>query len=168
MNITLRLPAPLLNAMRADLARPHAHAGERVGFLRAAAMKTVNGLLLLVRDYHPVADEDYARAPDVGAEIGSEAFRKALQWAYRPRSTLFHVHTHHGRGRPSFSGVDLKSGRQFVPSFFTTIPRMPQGMLVLSDDDAYGLVWLAEDHPPAPINSFAQIGAHYSRDWKDA
>ncbi|KFG90843.1 hypothetical protein BV98_001374 [Sphingobium herbicidovorans NBRC 16415] len=168
MNITLRLPSPLLHAVRADLARHHAHAGERVGFLRAAAMKTTSGLLLLVRGYQPVADEDYARAPAVGAEIGSEVFRKALQWAYRPRSALLHVHTHHGRGRPGFSGVDLKSGREFVPSFFTTIPRMPQGMLVLSDDDAHGLVWLAEDHPPVPINCFAQIGNHYSRDWRDA
>lgn len=168
MKVAVRLPSSLLGKMRGDLARPHAHAWERVGFLRAAAMGAPDRLLLLVRDYMPVADADYSRAPGVGAEIGSEAFRKALQWAYRPRSTLIHVHTHHGRGRPRFSGVDLKSGRQFVPSFFTTLPRLPQGMIVLSDDDAFGLLWLAEDQAPVVIDTFLQIGIGYRRDWNDA
>jgi hypothetical protein len=122
---------------------------------------------LLVRGYQPVADEDYVDRPEVGAEIGSEAFRKALQWAYRPKSALIHVHTHHGRGRPGFSGVDIRSGSQFIPSFFVTIPRMPQGMMVLSDDSAHGLVWLAEDKPAVPIVDFTQVGIGYRRDWSD-
>lgn len=167
MKASLRIATPLLAAMRSDLARPHPFAGERVGFLAASATASHNRLLLLVRGYQPVADEDYQKSNEVGAEIGSEAFRKALQWAYRPKSTLLHVHTHHGRGRPGFSGVDLKSGSQFVPSFFVTLPRMPQGMLVLSDDSAHGLMWLAEDRPPMSIEHFTQVGIGYSRDWSD-
>jgi len=166
MRITIRIPSPTLKGMRADLARPHPHAGERVGFMAAAATSSPGELLLLVRDYRPVEDEDYHEAPDVGAEIGSEAFRKALQWAYRPKSALLHVHTHHGRGKPGFSGIDLRSGYKFVPSFFTTVPRMPQGMVVLSDDSAAGLVWLAEDEKPASVEVFSQVGHRYSRDWR--
>lgn len=165
MNVTVRLATPLLHAMRADLARRHAHAWERVGFLAAAASAVSGELCLLVRGYLAVDDADYTLAPGVGAEIGSDAFRKALQWAYRPRSALIHVHAHHGHGRPAFSDVDLRSGAEFVPSFFTTTPRMPHAMIVLSDDDATGLVWVSEDKPPLPITTFAQVGAGYSRDW---
>ncbi|HTN14474.1 MAG TPA: hypothetical protein VL094_06680 [Sphingomonadaceae bacterium] len=165
MRIAVRIPSSTLATMRADLARPHPYAWERVGFMAAAATSSPGELLLLVRGYLPVADDDYVAAPGVGAEIGSEAFRKALQWAYRPKSALLHVHTHHGAGKPGFSGVDLRSGGKFVPSFFTTVPRMPQGMIVLSDDSATGLVWLAEDGKPAPIAAFTQIGSRYRRDW---
>ena len=165
MKVDIRLCSSVLAAMRADLARPHAHAWERVGFLCAGASAAPGKLLLTVRGYLPVDDEDYTVAPGVGAEIGSEAFRKALQWSYRPRSALIHVHTHHGFGRPGFSGVDLRSGGQFVPSFFATAPRMPHGMIVLSDDDATGLVWLGDESAPLPISVFTQIGSIYRRDW---
>src|SRR5690606_15791533 len=88
VKVTIRIPTPLLRLVRRDLDRPHLHACERVGFMAAADSASARELLLLVRGYQPVDDEDYVRAPDVGAEIGSEAFRKALQWAYRPKSTL--------------------------------------------------------------------------------
>lgn len=166
MKVTIRIASSVLDAMRADLARPHAHAWERVGFLTAGATLSADALLLLVRGYRPVDDDDYNWVPGVGAEIGPDAMRKALQWAYRPRSTLLHVHTHHGRGRPAFSGVDLTSGTLFVPSFFTTVPRMAQGMIVLSDDAATGLLWLADDRPPVTIHDFMQVGARYRRDWR--
>jgi hypothetical protein len=154
--------------MRADLARPHPFAWERVGFMVASAAAAADRLLLLVRGYRPVEDADYVRSREVGAEIGSEAFRKALQWAYRPRSALIHVHTHHGRGTPQFSGVDLRSGYEFVPSFLTTVPRMPHGMIVLSDDAANGLLWLADDREPIVIDGFTQVGNHYHCDWRQA
>jgi hypothetical protein len=167
VNVTIRIPAPLLSSVRRDLDRSHAHAWERVGFMAAAAAASPGELLLLVRGYQPVADEDYVYAPGVGAEIGSDAFRKALQWAYRPKSALLHVHTHHGRGRPSFSVVDMRSGAEFVPSFFTTIPRMPQGMIVLSGDSADGLIWLGEDCDPVRIGAFTQVSTNYSRNWSE-
>ena len=138
MKIGIRITSDLLGAMRADLARAHAFAHERVGFMVAAAAMAGDDLMLLVRGYRPVADEDYQVSTSVGAEIGSDAFRKALQWAYRPRSTLIHVHAHFHAGTPEFSSVDVTSGSVFVPSFFATVPRMPQGMIVLSNDAATG------------------------------
>lgn len=165
MKLSIRIESGLLVKIRADLARRHKFAWERVGFMAANATGSAAGILLLVRGYQPVADEDYVRATNVGAEIGSEAFRKALQWAYRPKSALIHIHAHHRSGRPGFSGIDLKSGRTFVPSFFVTIPRMPQGMVVLSDDAATGLVWLAETRAPLEIDNFSQVGMGYRRDW---
>lgn len=165
MRITIRIASLMLDEMRADLSRPHQHAGERVGFMAAAATGSPGELLLLVHGYRAVDDADYDRSAHVGAQIGGEAFRKALQWAYRPKSALIHVHTHHGKGKPGFSGVDIRSGSKFVPSFFTTIPRMPQGMIVLSDDSAAGLVWLDEHQKPEAIDIFAQVGHLYRRDW---
>jgi len=165
MKVAIRMASSTLSDMRADLARRHPFAHERVGFIAASATASDGRLLLLVRGYRPVADEDYVRSPGVGAEIGSDAFRKALQWAYSPKSALIHVHTHSGRAKPEFSGVDIRSGFEFVPSFFITIPRMPQGMIVLSDESAHGLVWLAENKQPVAIEDFTQVGAGYRRDW---
>lgn len=165
MIAAMRMHSDRLCEIRADLMRPHPHAWERVGFITAAVTASGGGLLLLARGYMTVADEDYLHDSGVGASIGSDAFRKALQCAYREKSTLLHVHAHHGIGRPEFSGVDLSSGSTFAPSFFTTVPRMPHGMIVLSGDGAYGLLWLAEDCAPVPIENFSQIGTHYRRDW---
>ena len=115
----------------------------------------------------PVADQDYVRSRRVGAEIGSEVFRKALRWAYATKSALIHVHAHQGRGTPAFSQTDLRSDGEFVPSFFVTGPRMPQAMIVLSDDAAAGLAWVADDRPPVEITTFSQVGTCYRRNWKD-
>ncbi len=166
MKATIRIQSEKLRAIRTDLSRPHPHAWERVGFMVAAATSAADQLLLVVRDYQSVADADYVMSAGVGAEIGPEAFRKSLQLAYRPKSALIHVHTHHGLGKPCFSDVDLESGSVFVPSFFTTIPNMPQAMIVLSNNDAAGLLWLAKDLSPVPIDTFTQVGTRYSRDWK--
>jgi hypothetical protein len=84
-----------------------------------------------VRDYTPVADEDYEINDKVGAKIGSAAMRKAVQSAYRPAAAPIHIHTHGGHGKPGFSGVDLNSAKDFVPGFFETTPRMPHGGLLV-------------------------------------
>lgn len=143
MKTRFKIPTQTLALMRADLHRRHAFAHERVGFLTAGAAHTANGgLNLYARDYQPVADEDYVDDPSVGAQIGPNAFAKALQLAYTPRSALFHVHSHGGQGNPGFSGVDLTSGAEFVPGFFNAIGRYPHGMIVLSDDSATALMWV--------------------------
>ncbi|WP_439373034.1 hypothetical protein [Bradyrhizobium sp. DASA03120] len=118
MKVSLKIAGSLLDQVRRDLARPHFFAHERVGFLTAGAAAVAGDLMLLVRGYMPVADEDYEVAPGVGARIGSNAMRKAAQAAYRPPSALLHVHTHGGRGLPKFSGIDLESGDKFVAGFF--------------------------------------------------
>lgn len=164
MKVRIKIPNALLADIRQDLHRPHPFAYERVGFLTAgAAQAGEEGLLLLARDYRPVADEDYEQDPTVGAMIGSDAMRKGVQFAYQHRSALLHVHTHGDVGQPDFSRVDLRSGAQFVPGFFHSVPRMPHGMLVLSDDSATGLIWFGEDGPVAYVAEFVGVGAPYRK-----
>ena len=165
MTVHLKIDGRLLDDVRQDLRRPHPFAHERVGFLTAGAADLGNRLLLLVRGYTPIADEDYEIDRRVGAKIGSAAMRKAVQSAYRPAATLLHVHTHGGHGKPGFSGVDLNSANEFVPGFFETTPRMPHGLLVLSNDAAHGLLWLADSRAPVAIDQFLRIDAPLQREW---
>lgn len=168
MNVCLKIDGGLLDAVRADLHRPHSFAHERVGFLLAAAASDgQGGIMLLVRGYQTVADDDYEWHPRVGAQIGSNAMRKAAQASYRPPSAILHVHTHGGRGRPGFSRVDLESAASFVPGFAETAPRMPHGLLVLSNDSVHGLLWAGPNRPAFPINSFKRISAPIRADWSD-
>lgn len=160
MKTTLKIPAPLLQTVRTDLARRHAFAYERVGFMTAGACWQTDGTLLLVAaGYASVEDEHYEQNTRVGAAIGASAFRSALQTAYASGKALLHVHSHGRQGLPSFSRVDLTSGSQFVPSFFSTIPKMPHGMLVLSDTHATGLVWHRADERPVYFSRIVEVGA---------
>ncbi|QOG19245.1 hypothetical protein [Bradyrhizobium sp. SEMIA] len=159
MKIHVKIAWELLASIRADLQRRHAFAHERVGFLKAGACMAEGALLLFAIAYQPVADDDYERDPLVGARIGGSAMRKGLQFAYQSRSALLHVHAHGGRGRPEFSGIDLRSGAEFVPGFFHAIPRMPHGMIVLSNDSATAKVWLDESDHGTYASSFTAVGA---------
>ncbi|WP_445288668.1 hypothetical protein [Variovorax atrisoli] len=159
MNILLKITAGLLASVRADLQRPHQFAFERVGFLTAGAARVQDGLLLVCRSYHPIADEDYERSNSVGAQIGSSAMRKGIEAAYANSSSLIHIHTHGGVGDPEFSGVDLRSAPGFVPGFFNALPRMPHGLVVLSNDSARGLLWSGREDGPHNINGFVQVGS---------
>ncbi|MBY5475301.1 hypothetical protein HFO86_34735 [Rhizobium leguminosarum] len=166
MTVSLKIRADLLARVRADLERPHPFAWERVGFLfAAAAAMSERDLLLTIRRYIPVDDDDYVIDRKVGARIGSNAMRKAVEAAYRPASGILHVHTHHGSGVPSFSSVDLASASEFVPGFFETAPRMPHGLLVLSDDAAYGHVWFDARRDPKPIDHFVSVGVPINHQW---
>ncbi|MFA6116265.1 MAG: hypothetical protein WC729_19870 [Sphingomonas sp.] len=160
MKAQMKIPRKLLAGIRQDLRRPHSFAYERIGFLTAGAVRMDNGdVVLLAREYQPVADEDYVPNPRVGAMIGPDAMRKGLQLAYKSRSALVHLHTHGGTGRPEFSGVDLDDGKKFVPSFFNVVSHMPHALLVLSDDSARGLLWMGKTQPPVYFEGFTQIGA---------
>ncbi|MGL4239436.1 hypothetical protein [Tabrizicola sp.] len=165
MTVCVKIDGRLLDAVRGDLERPHAFAYERVGFFTAGAADLEGRLHLMIQTYTPVADEDYEVDRKVGAKIGSAAMRKAVQSAYRPAASLLHVHSHGGRGKPRFSGVDLHSANYFVPGFFETTPRMPHGLLVLSDNAATGLLWLASDRPPVTIDQFQRIDAPTQNEW---
>lgn len=160
MTATLKITGALLDRVRDDLARPHPHAYERVGFLTAGACTAADGnLFVLANGYVGVDDDDYENNPRVGAAIGRTAFRKALEVAYRARSSLLHVHSHGRSGLPGFSRIDLASGVQFVPSFFSVIPTMPHGMVVLSDTHATGLVWSHAGAPPTYFSRIVRVGA---------
>jgi hypothetical protein len=164
MKVRIKIPTAMWAEIRSDLHRPHAFAFERVGFLTAGvAQAGPDQLLMLARAYRPVADEDYVLDRSVGVKIGSDAMRKAAQFAYQGRSALLHIHSHGGIGRPEFSGVDLKSGAEFVPGFFHSVPRMPHGMLVLSNDSARGLVWFGPEQDGHYAAEFVSVGAPYSK-----
>ena len=168
MKITVKISGKTLDEVREDLVRPHPFAWERVGFLTACAAKVPRGLLLLVDKYLTVEDEDYERNETVGAQIGSDAMRKAVQAAYRPKRALLHIHSHGGLGKPHFSGVDLRSADEFIPGLFSPIPAMPHGLLVLSDDDANGKLWLGTERGAVKINEFIRVDSHYSKKWRRA
>ena len=160
MKFTFKATPALFARVRQDLARPHAFAHERVGFVYAGCARAAGDTIVVTaRDYLPVDDEDYVRNPNVGAMVGSGAMRKGLQRAYGTRSALFHIHTHGGRGTPQFSKVDLDDAQNFVPSFFNVVPAMPHGLIVLSNDSARGRVWVAPEKPPIYVHRFVAVGA---------
>ena len=158
MKIEFRATGELIRALHADLSRRHAHAHERVAFLscQPAALPD-GGLLLLAQALHPVDDEDYEPSNEVGALLGGAAFRKALQYAYNNKASMFHVHRHEHRGHPRFSNIDLSESARFVPDFWKVRPLHPHGALVLSHDSCFGLVWTQRGIRPTPIHSFTLL-----------
>ena len=115
MKAIFRATAQFLQQVRLDLARPHACAAERVGFISIRAALARDDLILFAEGYHPVADQDYVNDPTVGAMMGQEAIRKALNVALLQPVGMFHVHLHEHVGRPCFSRVDLREQLKFVP-----------------------------------------------------
>src|SRR5437870_1494060 len=100
MKVRFKITSGLLASIRADLGHPHAFAYERVGFISAGAAASASGVLILAQEYRPVADEDYLRDTSIGAMMGPEAIRKAMEWALMKKVSIFHVHSHGGRGIP--------------------------------------------------------------------
>lgn len=163
MKLVFRLPQDLHWEIQRDLSRRHAFAAERVGFLACAAAALSNdGLLLLGDAYHPVADHHYLDDSSVGAMMGSDAIRTALQIAYNKNVSMFHVHRHEHPGRPRFSPVDLRESARFVPDFFKVRPAMPHGVLVLSHDSMAGMCWLPGRESYVPIDEFVVVGPQIS------
>ncbi|MGE3702871.1 MAG: hypothetical protein AB7G08_29525 [Hyphomicrobiaceae bacterium] len=158
MKVRFKITADLLESIRADLIRPHAFAHERVGFISTGIAAIGNDVVALARAYRPVPDEDYLNDHSVGAMMGREAIRKALEWSMQAAHASFHVHTHGGWGIPGFSSVDLRENRKFVPDFFKVSARFPHGAIVLSDTAATGQVWLGRSKEPVPIDSFMVVG----------
>ena len=167
MKVRFKITTALLASIRTDLRRPHPFAHERVGFISAGLAAVVDGLLVLAREYRPVADDEYLDDPTVGAMMGPDAIRNALQWALQDGVALFHVHTHGGRGIPGFSKIDLRENAKFVPDFFKVAPQCAHGAIVLSDTAAQGLVWFGRSHPNQSITSFIEVGIPL-RKWNTA
>jgi hypothetical protein len=167
MKLHFRITRALVTAVRIDLRRPHPFAHERVGFISAGLSAVGRDVLIIAREYRAVLDNDYLRDATVGAMMGPEAIRKALQWALEDRLALFHVHTHGGQGLPEFSGIDLRENPKFVPDFLKVAPQCAHGAIVLSNNAARGQVWLQQGRPCRPIDSFTEIGAPI-RKWRAA
>jgi hypothetical protein len=143
-------------------------AHERVGFVTVRATATEQSLILLAQSYHPVADADYVQAKGVGAMIGQEALRKALEIALLNPVGIFHVHMHDFPGPLWFSGIDLREQLRFMPDFFKVRSTMPHGALVLGPRSMAGRVWLASDRIEhiTEFNSIG-LGIRVSRSGKD-
>ena len=158
MKVYFKITTALLTNIRIDLRRPHPFAHERVGFISAGLSASGDGVLALAREYRPVRDDEYLRDPSVGAMMGPDAIRRALQWAMLDGVALFHVHTHGRYGIPGFSGIDLRENSKFVPDFFKVAPQCVHGAIVLSDTAAHGQVWFGGSQPHHSIASFIEIG----------
>jgi hypothetical protein len=138
--------------------RPHAFAAERLGFVSAKAAAIPDGMVLFAERYFPVADADYIPDDSVGAMMGQEAIRKALEIALLQKVGMFHIHLHDHRGMPRFSRTDLLEQPKFVPDFFKVRAELPHGAIVLSHDHAAGRVWL-DDITVVSISEFIFAGA---------
>ena len=167
MKVRFKITTALLTEIRNDLRRPHPFAYERVGFISAGLSTSGEGLLVLARQYRPVAGDEYLNDPTVGAMMGPDAIRNALQWALRDGVAMFHVHTHGGHGVPGFSRIDLRENAKFVPDFFKVAPQCAHGAIVLSDTAAHGLIWVSRPRPNHFITSFVEVGVPL-RKWSSA
>jgi hypothetical protein len=159
MRVHFKITSSLFEIIREDLLRPHAFAFERVGFLscRFAYLKPF-GLVVLACDYLSVADGDYVNDSSVGAMMGSEAIRKALQFAYNNEVGMFHVHIHDHLGPPRPSRTDIDETAKFVPDFWHVKPQMPHGAIILSRDSLSGRCWFPGRRKPIPISKLAIVG----------
>jgi hypothetical protein len=156
----IKIIAPLLEEIHADLSRPHTFAAERVGFLTCGVAHTADDTLVLLGSrWHPIDDVDYIRDASVGAAIGPAAFRMILKFAYHHPVSVFHVHRHDHRGLPEFSSTDTRSAQKYVPGFFNVQRSLPHGAIVLSIDQAAGNVWLPGRTASARIDRFKIVGA---------
>lgn len=158
MKVRFKITTSLANDVRSNLRRPHPFAYERVGFISAGMSASGSDLLVMAREFRPVEDDEYLNDQTVGAMMGPEAIRKALQWAMSEKAALFHVHSHGGHGRPGFSGIDLRENAKFVPDFLKVAPRFGHGAIVLSDDSAFGQIWLSRTHSAEFFDHFVGVG----------
>lgn len=159
MKLLFKITDVLLREVHADLDRPHAFAGERVGFLTCGtAGLSGRGVGIYGASYHPVADDDYLPDKRAAAMLGPGAFRKILQQAYNEPTAVFHVHRHEHRGQPRPSPIDDSESRRFMPDFWKVCPNHPHGMLILSLDSVFGRVWLSDRRTIAPFDTYTVVG----------
>ena len=158
MKVCFKITTTLLADIRIDLQRCHPFAYERVGFISAGLSASDDALLVLAREYRPLHDNEYLHDPTVGAMMGPDAIRQAMQWAMQDGVALFHVHSHGGCGIPNFSGIDLLENAKFVPDFFKVAPQCAHGAIVLSDTAAYGQIWIGPSEPHCFVSAFVEVG----------
>jgi hypothetical protein len=128
----LKITENLLADIRSDLARPHAYAAERVGFLLIRSVFLSETTLLLSTAYHPIPDEQYIDDPYSGARINSQAIREAMQLALDTQDGVFHVHAHPGKNIPGFSTMDKRETPPIVKSLQSVSSDTSHGMIEMT------------------------------------
>jgi hypothetical protein len=160
MKIAFKLRADLLDAIRADLRRPHPFAAERVGFIIARPTRSKFGVILLASRYVPVPDDGYAENYSAAAVMNEKTIFGAMQLGYAENVSVIHVHLHDHAGPPGFSGIDRRESARFVPAFLGARPEYPHAAVVLSADSLVGLCWIRGYKKPRPISQFVVVGSH--------
>jgi hypothetical protein len=163
VKIHLKLRECLFDEITAHLRLPHPVALERVGFVACAGGNAPDGIVLLGRSFHPVRDDDYEADDRVGARISSRAVQSALAFAYRHSVSMLFVHEHGHQGKPHPSRVDLDCWRELIPNFWHVRPELPHGGLIVSDDNAMGIVWVPHQTDVFPITTLTVVGRHLCR-----
>ena len=157
--IRLRMLTTLVEAMLADVRRPHPFAYERIGFLCCRQSRIGSGYLLLGYRYVAIDDDRYLRDNSVGARFDATAIRAGMQLALTEGATIFHVHIHDHAGVPRMSRVDAREMQQLMPCFVNVCPEFLHGALVLSADRAYARVWgTALDTGGVDVSRITSVG----------
>lgn len=157
--IFFRIPKAIHLEMLNDLRRKHSHAWERMGFLHTRLKwldeKTV---LIIANSYQVLEDEDYIRDSTVGAKIGSEAIRKAMQLMMDNQTGGFHVHLHDHKGRPVPSLVDERGIPGIIESLSHATKEQATGMLILSGDGFYDEIRIPGVKKKLKADSISVVG----------
>jgi hypothetical protein len=141
--LILRVTAELRRQVLEDLKRPHAHAWERVGFLYTRSKWLDDRTLVIIATaYEPVADAHYLKDDTVGAKIGADAIRNAMQKIVSNKTGCFHVHLHGHSGKPTPSGTDTGSLPGVVQSLANIAGEQVTGYIVLSLDAFFTAIHL--------------------------
>lgn len=163
MKIELKLSGKLHDQIVRDLLRPHQFAAERMGFVMARrGSLSEGGVLILLSSYHSIPDSHYLRDRNVGARIGPEAMKDAMQAVYHARSHhegIFHVHLHPHNGETAMSRTDARELPLLIPGFQSVGPLAPHGILIFSRNHGSAWVWLPGDSEPHVFSVISVIGA---------
>jgi hypothetical protein len=153
--LIIRLAGPLYECAKADLARPHPFAAERVGFLFTRIGTGSQGTTLLFPvDYISLRDDQYVDENDplIGAAIAGDAIRSAMQHVLNTEMGALHVHMHaHHRGQPYFSSIDWHDLPGIVQSLQNANPQLIHGALLFSQDTVTGALWPPEQDMCKPL-----------------
>ena len=163
MRIEIKLTGNLYNEIVQDLARPHAFAAERLGFV-FGRMGTLSdkGFAVLLNRYHSIPDSQYLEDLTVGARIGSEAITWAMQAIYYGRPThegIFLIHVHGHKGETGMSEVDSREQSKLIPGFQSVGRASAHGIIILSLNHGSSWVWLPTYKEPRRADCISVIGA---------
>jgi hypothetical protein len=136
MQLTLRIPLPVLESATRDLKRPHDFAFERIGFLRCRP--TARSDLVVVTGYDGVADDHYVCDSAAGACIGSQGIQAAMQRILSDQVGQIHIHLHEHRGPTGPSSTDWRDQPRLIASFRNLASSLPHGIIILSLTHVWG------------------------------